>query len=261
MFDLSGRKALVCGSTQGIGRACADALAEQGAGLTLAARNEEALGRVCGEIKAATGCDADYICADFSEPDAVRDAVAAYALEHGPIHILVNNTGGPKSGPIFEAQPEDFVRAIRMHVVCNQLLVQTLAPGMKQAGYGRIINIVSTSVREPIAGLGVSNTTRAAVAGWAKTLSKELGPFGVTVNNVLPGFTATARLDDLMHARAKRENATFEEVRERFRTAVPMGRFAKPTEIAAVVAFLASPAASYVSGVSLPVDGARLASI
>lgn len=261
MWDLSGKRALVRGSTQGIGRACAELIAQQGAAVTLMARNEDALRRTADEIANVAGAKPAVLVADTSDPAVVR-AVAVTAIERGgPFQILVNNTGGPKGGPILDAGVEQFENALRMHLTCNHLLVQTLTPGMKQSGYGRIVNIVSTSVREPIAGLGVSNTTRAAIAGWAKTMSKELGPFGITMNNVLPGYTATGRIDDLIKAKAARQGVSPDEIEAQMKAAIPMGRFASPEEIAAAVVFLVSPAASYVSGVSLAVDGGRMMSI
>jgi 3-oxoacyl-[acyl-carrier protein] reductase len=261
MIDLTGKRALVCGSTQGIGRACAELLTRQGAEATLLARDESALKEVASILDRKNKQVHHWIVADFRDPQTVRERVAAHLTETGPLHILINNTGGPSSGPLLDARPEDFLTAVTMHVVCNQLLVQALLPGMKAAGYGRIINIISTSVREPIPGLGVSNTTRWAVAAWAKTLSREVAPFGVTVNNVLPGFTDTARLRSLFESRAKREGRPFDEIRDATLQSVPAGRFAAPTEIAAAVAFLASPEASYVNGINLPVDGGRLASM
>lgn len=259
MINLQGRRAIVCGSTQGIGRAAAALLAQQGAAVTLVARDEAALVDV--QKTLAAGAAHDRIVADFSRPAELQAAVAKHLAAIGPAHVLVNNTGGPAGGPILDAKPDDFILAMQMHLVCNQLLVQTVVPGMKQAGYGRIINIISTSVREPIPGLGVSNTTRWAVAAWAKTLSRELGPFGITVNNVLPGYTDTARLRALFETRAKREGRTPEQVTEETMKAVPAGRFGKAEEIAAAVAFLASAEAAYVNGINLPVDGGRLGSM
>jgi 3-oxoacyl-[acyl-carrier protein] reductase len=148
-----------------------------------------------------------------------------------------------------------------MHLLCNHVLVQAVVPGMRAEGYGRIVNIVSTSVREPIPGLGVSNTVRAATAGWAKTLSKELGPYGITVNNILPGSTRTGRLESLLASRAKAAGTAEATIEQAMTAEIPLRRFAEPAEIAAAVAFLASPAASYITGVSLPVDGGRMASI
>jgi 3-oxoacyl-[acyl-carrier protein] reductase len=261
MFDLTGKHAIVCGSSQGIGKASAIALARQGASVTLVARDEATLIAVQDSLDLSRGQRHARIVADFRDPPSVQSTVAAHVLENGPAHILINNTGGPSSGPLFDAKPEDFVTAIQMHVVCNHLLVQAVVPGMKAAGYGRIINIVSTSVREPIPGLGVSNTTRWAVAAWAKTLSRELAPHGITVNNVMTGFTDTARLRSLFEARAKREGRTAEDVAADAQKAIPLGRFAEAAEIAAGVVFLASPAASYVNGINLPIDGGRLSSM
>lgn len=261
MVELTGKSAIVCGSTQGIGLASAEALAARGASVTLMARDEASLKKIVAELRTPADQRHGYLVADFAEPQDVRTTAARHVKSTGPVHILVNNTGGPPGGPIFEAEPEAFEQAFAMHVICNQLLVQALVPGMKQAGYGRIINIISTSVREPIPGLGVSNTTRAAVAAWAKTLSRELAKFGITVNNVLPGYTLTGRLRTLMEARAKRERVQTIEIEQQFINQVPMGRFASAHEVAAAVAFLASPDASYITGVSLPVDGGRIAAL
>ncbi|MFQ5889610.1 MAG: SDR family oxidoreductase [Gemmatimonadota bacterium] len=259
MNELHGKRALVCGSTRGIGRACAEELAALGASVTLVARDGAALDRVKSELGDRTGRVHGFVTADFRDPEGLRAAVAARLEQIGAAHILVNNTGGPPGGPVFQAEPEDFLTAFSQHLLCNQLLVQTLVPGMKASGYGRIINIVSTSVIAPIPGLGVSNTIRAAVANWARTLAHELGPHGITVNNVLPGYTATARLADLMARTAERRGMDPASVEEEWRAGIPLRRFAEPREIAAVVGFLASPGASYLTGVNLPVDGGRTA--
>ena len=261
IFDLTGKRALVCGSTQGIGRACALQFARLGAEVTLIARDEAALAKVRRELDISAGQMHRFICADFSDPDGLAEKVARHLEETGPVHILLNNTGGPPHGPIVEAKPEDFLQAFSRHVVCNQLLVQAVLPGMKQESYGRIINIISLSVKEPIPGLGVSNTTRWAVAAWAKTTAGEVARFGITVNNLLPGYTATARLEELIGAKAKAGNQSEEAVRQEMIARVPMGRLGSPEEIAAAAAFLASPAASYVTGINLPVDGGRTASL
>lgn len=259
MGDLSGKRAVVCGSTQGIGRACAEELAGRGAEVILVARNEAALRVVAGGLATPHGGEHSFVRADFTDPEAVRRRVSAHLAEVGPAHILVNNTGGPPAAPLVEAEPEDFRRAITAHVASGQVLVQTLLPGMREAGYGRVINIISTSVIAPIPGLGVSNTTRAAVANWARTLAHELGPLGITVNNVLPGFTATKRLEELAEKVAAERDLPLELLEAEWQGGIPLRRFADPSEIAAVVGFLASPAASYVSGVNLPVDGGRTA--
>ena len=258
---LSGRRALVCGSTRGIGRACAFEFARLGAGVTLLARSEQALRKVRDELTAATAESArhDYLCADFGEPEAVRAIVSHHIDRTGPIEILLNNTGGPPAGPIVDAEPTSFLAAFSAHLLCNQALARTLIPGMRQAGYGRIINIISTSVKQPIKGLGVSNTVRGAVAGWAKTLAGELASSGITVNNVLPGATATERLRSLIQAKARASAITEEEMERQMKAEIPMGRFARPEEIAAAAGFLAAPAAGYITGVSLPVDGGRIA--
>jgi len=257
-LSLSGRRAIVCGSTQGIGRACAAVIARLGASVTLLARDEARLAQTVDALPDDGEDQAhDWIVADFEDPDGVGRAVAA-ALEDGrTYHVLVNNTGGPPAGTAIDAEPHAYERAFRMHVVCNQVLVRTLLARMKDAGYGRIVNIISTSVRQPIPGLGVSNTVRGAVASWAKTLSRELAPFAITVNNVLPGFTDTTRLESLIRNRAEAQGVAEDEIADRMRGSVPMGRFAEPEEIANAVAFLASPAAAYISGQSIAVDGAR----
>jgi len=264
MGPLSGKRALVCGATQGIGRACAFEFARLGASVTLLARNEEALRRVRDEIAAAEDVQAgmgaprhEFLRADFAEPDSVRAVVARHVERTGPVEILLNNTGGPTAGPIVAADPEAFLAGFSAHLICNQILAQTLLPGMKQAGYGRIINIISTSVKQPIRGLGVSNTIRGAVASWAKTLAGELAPFGITVNNVLPGATATERLRSLIHSKARAAGISDDEIERQLKSEIPMGRFAGPEEIAAAAGFLATPAAGYITGISLPVDGGR----
>ncbi|HVQ35562.1 MAG TPA: SDR family oxidoreductase [Candidatus Bathyarchaeia archaeon] len=256
IHTLKGKRAVVCGATQGIGRAAAIELANRGADVTVLARDQETLEKLCSLLPAGSH---HALAADFSDNEAVR--AAATHLASGPVHILVNNTGGPPGGPIVEATADAFVAAFRAHLVNNQILAQALLPRMREASYGRIINIVSTSVREPIAGLGVSNTIRASVAGWAKTLAGEVARFGITVNNVLPGYTKTQRLDAIIAARAKAAGKEPELIARDMKAQVPAARFAEAWEVAAAIGFLASPAAAYITGVSLPVDGGRIAAI
>lgn len=259
LISLEGKNAIACGSTQGIGRACAIEFARLGAAVTLMARNPDGLQKVLGELPRNHKQTHRTLQADFGDWKVVQQIANAHIAEHGPMHILLNNTGGPPAGPAFEANPEDFLKAMSQHIACNQALVQAVAPGMRDAKYGRIVNIISTSVIMPIKGLGVSNTVRAAVANWARTLAAELGGFGITVNNVLPGYTRTARLDSLIKGRASRAGMTPEEIERDMMATIPARRFGTPEEIAAIAAFLASPVAAYVNGVSIPVDGGRLA--
>lgn len=257
-IDLSGRNALVCGGSKGIGLACAHELAALGASVTLVARDADAMRRACEALPAPRKQRHGFLPADFFDSAGLRRTIDGATRGGARFEILINNTGGPPGGRAIDAAPEEFVRAFEAHLLCNQALAQSLTPGMREAGYGRIINIISTSVKAPIPGLGVSNTIRGAVANWAKTLSLELAPFGITVNNVLPGFTETERLESLISGRAGKEGSTPDAVAEAMRESVPMKRFGAPEEIANAVAFLASPAASYISGINLPVDGGRL---
>ncbi|HRI27441.1 MAG TPA: SDR family oxidoreductase [Chitinophagales bacterium] len=257
-LQLTHKNALVCGSTQGIGKAAAIELALLGANVVLLARNETALKTTLQELDRSKGQTHYYLCADFSQPQTVQQTVAQFIETTGAtLHILVNNTGGPPGGPITQATPDAFLSAYHNHLICNQLLAQTLLPGMKQAQYGRIINVISTSVKTPIAGLGVSNTTRWAVAGWAKTWANEVGQFGITVNNVLPGFTATQRLSSIITNKAAGLHTTTQAVETEMLQTIPARRFGQAHEVAAAIAFLASPAAAYINGINLPVDGGR----
>lgn len=257
-ISLKNKNAIVCGSTQGIGEASAIILAELGANITLIARNKSKLINVLNNLKTSDNQRHSFLSVDFNDPESLKDKLAS--LE-GNYHILVNNTGGPESGPITDADINSFETAFKMHVINNQLLVQKVVEGMKREKFGRIINIISTSVKAPIPGLGVSNTIRAAVANWAKTLSLELGTYGITVNNILPGFTNTTRLKSLISKRASIEQKTEEEIESIMKKKVPANRFGEASEIANAVAFLASPLADYINGINLPVDGGRTASL
>ena len=257
-INLKDKKAFVCGSTQGIGRAAAIELANLGASIVLLARNEDSLKQVKDELDVTNNQIHDFIVADFSEPGELEKKIAEYLEKNPqPVHILVNNTGGPPAGRAIDADLEEFVRAFQNHLLCNQILAQVLVGGMKAEKYGRIINVISTSVKQPIPGLGVSNTIRGAVASWAKTLAGELGEFGITVNNVLPGFTKTARLQSIIENKASKTGASIEKVEAEMQAETPARRFAEASEVANAIAFLASPAAAYINGVNLPVDGGR----
>jgi 3-oxoacyl-[acyl-carrier protein] reductase len=259
-LNLKGKQAVVCGSTQGIGKASAVELALLGADVTLIARNEDKLKGVCKELSTAHGQTHHYIVADFDFPDQLKIKIEDHARKNN-IHILVNNTGGPPPGPALLAKPEEFIKAFSAHLVCNQILVQALVPGMKKEQYGRIINVISTSVKIPIKGLGVSNTIRGAVANWSKTLSVELAPFGITVNNVLPGASLTGRLESIIKTNAEKKGKSIEEAKQEMVSEIPAGRISDPHEIAAAIAFLSTPAAGYINGVNIPVDGGRTGSL
>ncbi len=260
-LNLKGKNALVGGSSKGIGKAIAYELASLGANVVLMSRSANEMAKVIHELPRITGeQNHEFLVVDFSDSHDLIAKVKALVSTRN-IHILVNNTGGPAGGPILEAEPEAFRQAFHNHLICSQLLAQTVLPGMIKDDYGRIINIISTSVKAPLDNLGVSNTIRAAVASWAKTMSNELGRHGITVNNVLPGMTATERLDEIIQNAAKRANTDVKTVAERMKKEIPLGRFAEPREIAAAVAFLASPAASYLTGTNVTVDGGRTRSL
>lgn len=259
-LDLKGKKALVCGSTQGIGKASAVELALLGASVTLLARNEVKLKETLAGLPSVAGQKHDYLIADFSSPDQLKTVVENHARGNS-IHILINNTGGPPGGPALTAGLDEFTRAFSNHLLCNHILVQAAVPSMKKDNYGRIINVISTSVKMPIKGLGVSNTIRGAVANWAKTLATELGPFGITVNNVLPGASMTARLEAIIRDRAEKQKKTVEQVTHDMIAEIPAGRISTAEEVAAAVAFLATPAAAYINGINVPVDGGRTGSL
>lgn len=256
-LEIQHKNALVCGSTQGIGKASAIGLAAEGVNITLIARNEEKLKEVLA-ILPNENQQHNYIVADFSNPEALNSKIEATDKNY---HILVNNTGGPAGGPIFNAKIEEFEAAFTQHLKCNHVLVQALVPFMKAENFGRIINVISTSVKQPLDGLGVSNTIRGAVASWSKTMANELGQFGITVNNVLPGATGTERLNEIINNKATKTGKSVEEVAEAMKNASPAKRFAKPEEIANAVVFLASEKASFINGINVPVDGGRTKSL
>jgi 3-oxoacyl-[acyl-carrier protein] reductase len=257
-LDLHGKNALVGGGSKGLGKACAIELAALGATVTLVARGASELQTAILELPTPSGQQHRWITANYDHPEQVASTLQLL-FDARPCHILINNTGGPAGGPIADADPEAFRIAFNRHLIVNQLLAQLVLPGMKDEGYGRILNIISTSVKQPLPGLGVSNTVRGAVANWAKTLATEVAPWGITVNNVLPGATRTQRLSSIIAARADKTGLPVEDVVRHMMAEIPSGRFAEPAEFAAAVAFLASPAAAYITGINLPVDGGRTA--
>ena len=252
-LDLINRNALVCGASKGIGRSIAFELANMGANVTVASRNEQKLKELVAELP-NNHQQHQFLVIDTSDSSALKSIIEKFA-EENTIHILINNTGGPAGGPITEAKPDAFLEAYTNHIIASHIIASGLIPKMKSEKFGRIINIISTSVKQPIDGLGVSNTTRAAMANWAKTMANELAEFGITVNNVLPGPTETERLEAIHKAESAKKGITFEQAENDRKSKIPMKRFGKAEEVAAAAAFLASPAASFITGINLPVDG------
>ena len=259
--SLNGLNALICGGTSGIGKATAIEFSNIGANVTLFARNEDKLKRTLSLLKNDGNQKHQYLVGDFDNSDGIKSIIENHINTGNQYHILINNSGGPKGGPIANANHEEFINGFNRHLICNHILFQALHSGMKQYNYGRVINIISTSVKQPIPGLGVSNTIRGAVASWAKTLSFEVGNDGITVNNILPGFTDTERLASLIQSKATTQNISTKDVQIAMQSTVPIGRFGAPEETAKAIAFLASRSASYINGVSLAVDGGRLSCI
>ena len=258
---LNGLNALICGSTSGIGKATAIEFAQLGANVTLFSRNDDKLRQTLTLLMDNGSQTHQHLVGDFDNSDGIKSTIENHINNGNQYHILINNSGGPKGGPIANANPNEFINGFNRHLICNHILFQALHPGMNRLSYGRVINIISTSVKQPIPGLGVSNTIRGAVASWAKTLSFEVSANGITVNNILPGFTETERLASLIDAKSNAGNISVNTVSEAMKSTVPAGRFGKPEEIAKAIAFLASPSASYINGVSLAVDGGRLSAI
>lgn len=260
-LDLTNKTALVCGASQGLGFACATELALMGANIIAASRDKNKLQAAIQKLNISKGQQHSFLVMDLSNPDAVKQTVSSFLAKNNVIHILINNAGGPPSAPMIETDAAEIEKAFRTHLISSHVIAQLVFPGMKKAGFGRIVNITSASVKQPINGLGISNTVRAAVANWAKTLANEISHFGITVNNVLPGYTNTDRVDYLFGKQAAEQGINKEDVFKRMAASVPAGRLGEPAEFGAAVAFLCSPAAAYINGINLPVDGGRTGSL
>lgn len=256
-LSLRGQRALICGSTQGIGAATAMEMARLGASITLLARDARKLDDMLGRLDSSSGQQHQRIAVDLSDTAALSDSLASSLGKSSPVSILVNNSGGPPPGSAHEADIAAFENAFRLHLLAFQTLVRAVVPGMKAAKQGRIINVISTSVKQPLPNLGVSNTIRGAVAQWSKTLANELGPFNITVNNVLPGATATERLSAIIRNKSQKTGMSEEQAAEEMKQEIPLRRFAAPEETAYAIAFLAGPSGAYINGINLPVDGGR----
>ncbi|WKZ65863.1 MAG: SDR family oxidoreductase [Flavobacteriales bacterium] len=257
-IQLTGQRALVLGASQGIGRAVALELAALGASIIAVARDRDRLESVLAELPSSNGSSHRYLVLDLLDTAALSEAMKRVAAE-APVHIVVNNSGGPPPGPAHEAGLEGFETAFRQHLMAFQAVALAIVPGMKQQRHGRLINIISTSVKQPLHNLGVSNTVRGAVANWGKTMANELGPHGITVNNVLPGATRTERLTAIIRGKSAKQGISEAAAAAEMEAEIPLRRFAEPQEIAAAVAFLAGPSGGYINGINLPVDGGRTA--
>jgi 3-oxoacyl-[acyl-carrier protein] reductase len=256
-WDLTGKKALVCGASEGMGKAAAELMAARGAKIIAVSRTEEKLKKM---TESLPGSGHQYMAIDLSDNDLLKNKLIPF-LQKQDIQILINNAGGPKVGPLHEADVKEFMSPLKTHLFAAHLLTQALIPSMKKAKYGRIINIISTSVKVPIPNFGVSNTIRGAMGNWSKTMAGELAQFGITVNNILPGYIRTGRFDSVLKTSTERKNISEEEAEKQMTDGIPMKRIGEPKEVAEVISFLVSPAASYVTGINVPVDGGRTPSL
>jgi 3-oxoacyl-[acyl-carrier protein] reductase len=254
-LGLRGKVALVAASSQGLGRAIAEELASEGAALVLCARGEPALREVKDALVKAHGVKVTAVPADLTQLDDVRRVVEAGRREHGTIDVLVTNTGGPPSGPFASHGPEAWDAAVRLLLRSAIELTRAVLPGMQERRWGRIVNVTSMAAKQPVDGLILSNSIRAAVTGMARTLANEVAAQGITVNNVLPGYTRTDRLVELSEAMAKAEGRAPADVVARWEALTPARRLGEPRELAALVAFLVSERAAYITGQSIAVDG------
>lgn len=258
-LNLDGKWALVCGASQGIGAAAAEELAELGASVILLSRDEEKLAQVKSRLKNRDRHKT--LSFDLSNYKGLQSFLSENLSQDEVPVIVINNSGGPPAGPLIEVDSEQFQQAMAAHVCAAQEILKFALPKMKAMNYGRVINVISTSVKAPIQNLGLSNTIRGAMANWSKTMANELGPFGVTVNNVLPGYTETPRLENLVKKAAEKQNTSEDEIKKQWKGSIPLRRFAQPKETGEVIAFLATEAAGYINGINVPVDGGRTASL
>lgn len=260
-LGLRGRVAIVAAASKGLGRATAAELAAEGARVVICARDPEALARTRDDIVATTGAEVHAVPADVSTMEGITRVAAAATSVFGQVDILVNNAGGPPSGP-FESHPwSRWTEAVDLTLRSAVELTRLVLPGMRERKWGRILNITSIAVKQPVDGLMLSNSIRAAVTGWARTLATEVARDGVTVNNILPGYTRTDRVEQLNAATAAREGISADEVRRRSEAQIPMRRLGEPREFAALAAFLVSERASYVTAQSVAVDGGWIRSL
>lgn len=256
-LGIEGFGALVGGSSSGIGLACADLLLAEGVRVVLVSRGEERLEAASAMLAAKHGRDVPWVAADLATAEGAETAFRAAESALGQVDIVINNAGGPKSGPFEALADSDWESSFHLNLMSAVRLARLATTGMKARQWGRIVNITSTSVKQPIEGLMLSNSIRMSVVGFAKTLSDELGPFGVTVNTVAPGYTGTDRLDQLAAAKAERTGTTKAAVLESWRGDVPLRRIGLPEEVAAAVVWLCSQQGAYITGVTLAVDGGR----
>jgi len=258
--SLSGKHALIFGASKGIGAATAKMMASAGADVTICARNQDSLDKLTSELVNLGEGQHNSRVVDLEDLDKLDHVVAEILENLGSVHILINNSGGPPGGPLLDNSVEDFHAPFTRHLHAAHKITKKLVPVMEQQGYGRIIQVISTSVKEPIPNIGLSNTLRGAMASWAKSLSRELAPC-ITINNVLPGFTATGRLDNLANTINKKTGKSHQEIHEGWISQVPIERLVDPLETASAITFLAMPASGAIRGVSLAVDGGRLRGI
>jgi 3-oxoacyl-[acyl-carrier protein] reductase len=256
---LKGFRALICGASKGIGRSIAKSMAKVGADVIICSRSKEVLDELCDELMSIGANSAKSLALDLENIEEVKKSISEI-LNEGPIHILINNASGPPGGPLLNVELSEFEPAFKRHLHAAHTITRMLVPGMEDSGMGRIVNIISTSVREPIENIGLSNTLRGAMASWSKSLSREL-PACITINNILPGFTDTSRLNSLAKSISDRTGKNIPEIQQNWMNQVPIGRLIDPQETALAATFLCLPSSGGIRGISLAVDGGRMRSI